>query len=109
MDVMTWQDDFTFDTSTSLLRASTVIYTPEGQETPLPEFFLPYALVTIGDEAFCGIPAEAVLIPDTVKSITGDPFGGSKVTHIYGCPGSAAETFVRTHPGYTFVPIDGGD
>lgn len=109
MEVMIWQDDFTFDVSTTLVRGETVIYSPGSQETPLPEFFLPYALVTIGDEAFSGIAAEAVLIPETVTTITGNPFAGSKMTHIYGYSDSAAENFVRTHTGYTFVSIGEGD
>ncbi len=72
---------------------------------PEPTFFLPSSLTSIEAEAFSGIAAEAVFIPASVTSISGDPFAGSAVTHIYGLPGTAAETFVSSHAAYTFIPV----
>ena len=72
---------------------------------PEPTFFLPSSLTSIEAEAFSGIAAEAVFIPASVTSISGDPFAGSAVTHIYGLPGTAAETFVSRHAAYTFIPV----
>ena len=69
-------------------------------------FILPANLTTIEAEAFSGISAEAVVIPSSVTSITGNPFAGSSVTTIYGYPGSAAEAFTAQYPAYTFIPID---
>ncbi len=69
-------------------------------------FILPSFLTSIEDEAFSGIAATAVVIPGGVTRITGNPFAGSAVTTIYGYPGSAAQTFINSHPGYTFIPID---
>ena len=75
---------------------------------PSPTFTLPAGLTSIEAEAFSGIAAEAVLIPDTVTAIEGDPFAGSRVKFIYGAPGSAAETFANGN-GYLFVPVPVGD
>ena len=71
---------------------------------PEPTFFLPAGLTTIESEAFSGISAVAVMIPDTVTSISGNPFAGSDVRFIYGTPGSPAQAFANTY-GYTFVPV----
>ena len=72
---------------------------------------LPAMLETIEADAFCGVSAEAVIIPEAVTGIEGDPFAGSAVLYIYGYPGdelqpSAAKTFADQHPAYTFIPID---
>ena len=72
---------------------------------PEPTFFLPANLTTIEDEAFSGISAEAVFIPNTVTGISGNPFAGSSVQYIYGYAGSAAETLAR-NDGFIFVTID---
>ena len=74
---------------------------------PEPVFFLPAGLTAIGDEAFSGIPAEAVVITESVDSIAGDPFQDSAVRYIFGLRGSQAEVFTGTHPAYTFVPVTG--
>ena len=71
---------------------------------PEPTFFLPAALTAIEAEAFSGISARAVVIPNTVTGINGNPFAGSGVTTIYGYAGSAAQTLATTY-GYTFVAI----
>ncbi|MBR4502233.1 MAG: InlB B-repeat-containing protein [Clostridia bacterium] len=65
---------------------------------------LPDMLTGIEDQAFSGVAAEAVIIPDTVNSISGDPFEGSGVRYIYGSPGSEAQAFAASY-GYTFVPV----
>ena len=72
---------------------------------PEPAFFLPAALTSIENEAFSGIGAVAVVIPNTVTSITDNPFAGSDVTTIYGYADSAAEVFARDN-GFTFVKIN---
>ncbi|MBQ1312038.1 MAG: InlB B-repeat-containing protein [Blautia sp.] len=66
---------------------------------------LPAALTDIESEAFSGIPAKAVIVPDSVTAIAYDAFRLSGVEYIYGFPGSAAETFADTYD-YIFVPID---
>ncbi len=72
-----------------------------------PEFCLPVSLTTIGEDAFVGIAAQSVAIPNGVEEISGNPFSDSSVTMIYGCPGSAAETLANTY-GYTFISVDEG-
>lgn len=71
-----------------------------------PTFFLPAALTTIGSEAFAGIPAQAVVIPNTVTDIAPDAFSGSQITTVYGYAGSAAQSFCAGHPEITFVVMD---
>lgn len=71
-----------------------------------PDFFLPAGLTVLEDEAFAGIAARGVVIPEGVTVIHGNPFRDSNVTTVYGFPGSAAETFAAGN-GYTFWPIDG--
>ncbi len=79
-----------------------------GWMNPEPAGFLklPANLTTIEDEAFAECAAEAVVIPNSVTAISGDPFAGSQVRYIYGFPGSEAWTFTENHLAYTFVPID---
>ncbi len=90
---------YTFDiTDGSQLVA---VYVPDGVLT------LPAGLTSIEDEAFAGVSAKAVIIPDSVISISGNPFAGSTVQYIYGYTGSAAETFANSTEGLTFVAIDG--
>ena len=89
------------------MRGETVIYTPNSGEIPLPTFFLPDDLIAIEADAFIGIDAEAVLIPESVTAISGDPFAGSRVRYIYGYVGSAAEAFAQGR--YTFVPVEETD
>ena len=80
------------------LYAGWLIPEPNGMLT------LPAALTSIEDAAFSGIAAEAVLIPDTVTSISGNPFAGSGVRYIYGTPGSDVQAFAEAYE-YTFVPV----
>ena len=93
----------------SYLASGCGLYVNKGMKIdagdPEPTFFLPSSLTSIEAEAFSGIAAEAVFIPASVTSISGDPFAGSAVTHIYGLPGTAAETFVSRHAAYTFIPV----
>ena len=70
-----------------------------------PTFFLPSGLVSIEDDAFSGIAAVSVYIPDTILMITGNPFAESTVAYIYGAPGSVAERFADAQ-GYIFLPVD---
>lgn len=74
---------------------------------PEPAGFLklPASLTTIEAEAFSGVAAEAVIIPETVTTIDGDPFANSAVQYIYGCS-DVAEAFADAHPDYIFIPID---
>ena len=68
---------------------------------------LPAATRTIESEAFCGIPAEAVIVPSSVTGIAYDAFRNSGVRYIYGFPGTRAESFANDYE-FTFVPIDNG-
>ena len=70
---------------------------------PTAAFVLPAALTTIESEAFSGIAAEAVLIPSSVISISGNPFAGSSVHYIYGST-DLVRNFAQAY-GYVFVPI----
>lgn len=85
------------------------LFVDKGQKInagdPEPTFFLPAGLTAIEAEAFSGISAQAVVIPKSVTSISGNPFAGSSVTTIYGYAGSAAKTLATTY-SYTFVTID---
>ena len=69
------------------------------------DFFLPASLTTISEDAFIGIQAKAVVIPETVTVISGNPFAGSSVQVIFGYEGSAAETFADDY-SYGFITID---
>ena len=51
------------------------------------------------------LSARRVVIPKNVTSIVGNPFAGSSVRFIYGCTGSAAQTFAANN-GFIFVKID---
>ena len=80
-----------------------------GWNVPSPTGFLklPAALTAIEEQAFMGVTAQAVIIPNTVTAIDESAFEGSAVLYIYGYPGSAAETFAASHPSwFIFVPID---
>ena len=70
---------------------------------PAPTFILPAALTTIEADSFQGIAAEAVRIPSTVTSISGNPFSESSVRYIYGTT-DLVKTFAENN-GYTFVPV----
>ena len=111
LPVKTWNFDLTFDPSTLLRCGSEIIYDPAGQPVMnLPTFFLPLSLTTIQEDAFSGIAATAVLIPESVENIVGDPFSGSAVTDIYIYPDSPAEAFAaRWANKYTFHYIEQGD
>ncbi len=90
-----------------------------------PDFTLPAALSSIEDEAFCGIAAVSVRLPETVTGIgdrafadcpalrqiiipTGvteideDAFAGVERLLIVGVPGSSAEQFAAAR-GYAFL------
>ena len=64
---------------------------------------LPEDLTFIGEDAFIGANAIAVVIPAGVTGIEGNPFGTS-VWYIYGWPGTYAETFAGEY-GYTFFSM----
>ena len=68
------------------------------------DLVLPAALTTIEADAFRGISASSVFIPNSVTNIQGNPFAGSQVTTICGYKGSAAQTFAKKY-GYTFVSV----
>ena len=73
--------------------------------TESPVFFLPEDLTGISSQAFHGIKAWGVVIPEKVTSISGNPFADSGVQVIYGYHDSAAEAFAAEY-GYTFIVID---
>ena len=64
---------------------------------------LPADLTTIGPEAFVGVGADAVYIPQGVTSIAADAFDDG-IT-IYGVSGSYAQTYAQTN-GLPFVEAD---
>ncbi len=77
----------------------------EALAAPVPALFLPSNLTQIEEDAFTGISAPAVVIPKTVKSISGDPFAKSGVVCIYGYFGSAAQALASKYD-YPFITID---
>ncbi len=73
---------------------------------PAPDFFLPAGLTVIEADAFNGIAAQAVLIPRSIQSISGNPFQDSSVQYIYGFPGTAAEALAQSDPvRFLFLPL----
>ena len=74
---------------------------------PAPTFRLPASLATIEADAFLGIQASSVIIPPTVTSIDGNPFGNvTTVIYVHGVPGTAAETLTMDWPGrFVFIPV----
>lgn len=96
---------------------------------PIFSFILPDSLTIIEEEAFMGVPATSVRIPDGAKSIgskafadcpylrtiyipssvtviADNAFSGVTGLAIYGQKGSLAATFAKTH-GFRFVEYDG--
>ncbi len=72
---------------------------------PEPDFYLPAGLTAIGEDAFRGIAAQAVVIPAGVTAIEGDPFAGSEVVAVYGYD-DTWKTWAE-EKGYIFVLFDG--
>ncbi len=73
---------------------------------PAPGLILPASLTSIELDAFCGVSAEAVVIPKSIQTITGNPFAGSDVLYIYGFPGTAAQTLAESDPiRFMFLPL----
>lgn len=68
------------------------------------QFVLPSSLKVLETGAFVNIAADAVFIPRSVTSISGNPFADSSVRIIAGYPGTAAESFASAY-GYLFYPI----
>ena len=75
--------------------------------TPAPASFLklPAALSAVESEAFSGVAAQAVIVPENTVHIAYDAFSGSDVEYIYGYAGTAAEAFASAY-GFSFVPVD---
>ena len=65
---------------------------------------LPSATERLESEAFAGVSAEAVILPDALKEIAPDVFANSDVRFIYGHANTLAETYAAAN-GYVFVPI----
>lgn len=74
---------------------------------PEPDFCLPSALSVLEEDAFRGVDAEAVVFPEGIRTIIGNPFADSGLRCVYGYPGSAAEVFASAY-GYFFVPLGDG-
>ncbi len=70
------------------------------------QFVLPSSLKVLEADAFINIAADAVFIPRSVTSISGNPFSGSSVRIIVGYPGTAAENLASEY-GYLFYPVAG--
>ncbi len=97
----TEENRFSFDTPVMddlMLFAKWIVPEPEGFLN------LPASLTTIEADAFSGINAQAVIIPETVTAIEGNPFAGSSVQYIYGF-NSIAQEFASTYH-YAFILID---
>ena len=90
--------------STAEAYAQAIERTFEALVVPAPTFNLPSNLTTIEADAFSGIAAEAVRIPATVTSITGNPFAGENVRYIYGLT-ELVRNFAENN-GYIFVPVE---
>ena len=67
---------------------------------------LPSGTERIESEAFAGVSAEAVILPENLKHIAPDAFANSGVRFIYGRANTLAEAYAAEH-GLTFVPIEG--
>ena len=93
---------FSFDT---LITESITLYAGWLLPAPTGILSLPADLTVIEADAFSSVAAEAVIIPGTVTSISGNPFAGSDVRFIYGHAGSAAQTLADSYDDLTFVPI----
>lgn len=78
-----------------------------GWIVPEPNGFLrlPPFLTTIEADAFNGIAAEALILPDSVTAISGNPFAQSAVRYLYGTVQGSGRSFAEAF-GLTFVPID---
>lgn len=106
------------------------VYSASVFQTGSADFLLPAALVTIGEEAFAGIPAARVeipervtsigprafadcpklceiLIPASVESISDTAFEGSGSVKIYCWANSAAHVFAD-EKGIPYALLDGG-
>lgn len=102
-----------------------------GGEPPVmddPDFILPASLTSIESEAFLGISASVVKLPDSVAdigsrafadcpnlqqiyipavtTIADDAFSGVTGLIIFGAPGSPAEQFAQTHAGIEFCAAE---
>lgn len=86
--------------------ADMTLYASWAYPAPAGVLKLPAILTSIEDQAFAGVGAEGVIIPDSVNFIPDSAFEGSGVLYVFGFPGSAAETFALSHPSLIFVPID---
>ena len=80
-----------------------VSFTVTTNPEPVQMLRLPADLTTIGPEAFVGVGADAVYIPQGVTSIAADAFDDG-IT-IYGVSGSYAQTYAQTN-GFPFVEAD---
>ncbi|MBR2823665.1 MAG: leucine-rich repeat domain-containing protein [Clostridia bacterium] len=94
-----------FDSTTDIYDSEAKLYQGVVINPPAPTLILPADLREIGPEAFENIDAVAVLIPENVEFIDGDPFQGSSVWYVYGVPNTAAQTFAAAN-GYVFVEIN---
>lgn len=99
------QDGDPFDFSLSVT-APVMLYAHWFTPEPAGILKLPAAVRSIESEAFAGIDAEAVVIPQTVNDIAESAFDNSNLQYVYGYPVSAAENFAARHPFLTFIPID---
>ena len=93
-----------------------------------PDFILPQGIQMIEDEAFCGIIAQSIRLPDSlsaighrafasckilrqiiipqsVTSISDDAFDGCDILIVYGITGSYAEQFAAEH-NLRFIHIE---
>ena len=97
-------EDFRFSFGTPVTENLTLY---AGWIVPEPNGILklPTMLNTIDAEAFDSVAAEAVIIPESVTAISGNPFTNSGVAYIYGFAGSEAQRFARSNE-FIFVPID---
>ncbi|MBQ9288941.1 MAG: hypothetical protein IJ210_02400 [Clostridia bacterium] len=80
-----------------------VSLTVTGTPEPVSVLHLPSDLTTIGPEAFVGVGADAVYIPQGVTSIAANAFDAG-IT-IYGMHGSYAQIYAQTY-GFAFIEAD---
>ena len=117
--------EFAFAFSGPTDRYGTIAFTIPAPAFSTPDFTLPAALTTVEEEAFEGIAASVVDVPESCVSIgdrafkdcpnltqihipancvlSADVFDGCTMVYVFGAAGSSAEAYCSTHANCVFV------